>query len=157
LQAVLAELPAGMVAAAFVAPRQPARVVVVCTGMQARRAVFRRLSALDSAALDFRPSRNESVVVEGLPRATTAADVTHLLERVGKGAVRPLDVTVTDATADHADSACTAVVTCCRLSDDCDEVIAHLHGKRLGGAPRPLCVYPLELQHTKWAPSSEAL
>jgi hypothetical protein len=103
-------------------------------------------------ALDaFEPRAGERLVVEGLPRGTTA-DVTQLLRRLCDD-VRPIDVSVAADVAPGTGVGCTAVITCCRLSGDIDSVVTALHGKRLGGAPHPLCVYPLELQHTEWAPN----
>jgi hypothetical protein len=141
-------------ATASASPPQLQRCILVCSGIGARRLLMRALDA-------FEPRTGERLVVEGLPRGTTADDVTQLL-RCLCADVRPIDVSVTadvapDAATGCAGVGCTAVITCCRLSGDIDSVVAALHGKRLGGTSQPLCVYPLELQHTQWAPNPSDL
>jgi hypothetical protein len=129
-------------------PTTPQRRVIVCSSAAAQRAIARALSA-------FEPRRNQSVVIEGLPRETTAEEVAQLLKRYC-GAACATNATVEKVMpVGDVTGAAAAVVTCPPLSDDCDDIVTALHGKRLISLRGPLCVYALELQHTKWAPNME--
>jgi hypothetical protein len=154
LMDALSNLHTHLVLVHFSVPPRPAgttttsqRRVIVCSSAAAQRAVARALRA-------FEPRRNRSVVVEGLPRETTAEEVAQLLKRYC-GDVCASNAVVEKIMPIGETGETAAVVTCPPLSDDCDDIVTALHGKRLISLRGPLCVYALELQYTKWAPNME--